>query len=582
MKIHKLRIANFGCYGEDGIEILIDNIVVLIGRNDVGKSTILDAYEAFASVGAPLPIDKFHRRDASRQVSIEAEFAEVSDEDSEALGGDKWIHDLGEGVRGVRARYVWTAPGEKGKKQAFDPIEGKWTTGGLGGWETKLKSRVPKPVRLRPDSKAEDLESVICSILIDAVKAAVKNDGDTGKSILTAINELADQFRVQVDNELSRACVMVTSHLAKVFPGYSVQFVPGTNSFDPVKVLGSGGHVEIQGQENDQTRLIHRGAGVQRSFVWSALAALADLGKKINKQQMDSESPKVLLIEEPESFLHPPAIRRARESLYQIADVAGWQIICNTHSPIFIDVSKPHTTIIRVWKVGDAAASIKTYQSDKAAFSDREMDQLRMVRACNPQVAEFFFADNVWVVEGDTEELAFNELLQRHAPDVDVHVLNAVGKANIPLFARILAQFGSSFVLIHDSDCPKSFRKSANKYIRNSAWANNLKIAAAIPDPVPDGASCRCLVHVPDFERHYFGVHVPTGKPDFTQSVLSGELEDSVELLDNLSEIVQAILDGTHSGFYRSTEEVEGRVKAWVSEANPAALVDEELWNFED
>ncbi|MBE3040132.1 MAG: AAA family ATPase, partial [Chloroflexi bacterium] len=52
MKLRAVRILNFGCIDAEGCEVEIDRIVVLIGPNNAGKSTILDAYEAFASTGS--------------------------------------------------------------------------------------------------------------------------------------------------------------------------------------------------------------------------------------------------------------------------------------------------------------------------------------------------------------------------------------------------------------------------------------------------------------------------------------------------------------------------------------------------
>lgn len=43
MKLIELRIRNFGCIDEKGITVKIDNIVVLIGPNNVGKTTVLKA-----------------------------------------------------------------------------------------------------------------------------------------------------------------------------------------------------------------------------------------------------------------------------------------------------------------------------------------------------------------------------------------------------------------------------------------------------------------------------------------------------------------------------------------------------------
>lgn len=52
MKLIELQIRNFGCIDEKGVTIKIDNIVVLIGPNNVGKTTVLKAYELFRSSGA--------------------------------------------------------------------------------------------------------------------------------------------------------------------------------------------------------------------------------------------------------------------------------------------------------------------------------------------------------------------------------------------------------------------------------------------------------------------------------------------------------------------------------------------------
>lgn len=47
MKLSSFFVENFKCIGDE-IHIKIDNIIILIGQNNVGKSTILDAYEKFS------------------------------------------------------------------------------------------------------------------------------------------------------------------------------------------------------------------------------------------------------------------------------------------------------------------------------------------------------------------------------------------------------------------------------------------------------------------------------------------------------------------------------------------------------
>lgn len=69
---------------------------------------------------------------------------------------------------------------------------------------------------------------------------------------------------------------------------------------------------------------------------------MAETNKSKKKTKVSSDlTKKILLIDEPEAFLHPPMVRSAREALYDFAENnENWQVIATTHSPIFIDVSK--------------------------------------------------------------------------------------------------------------------------------------------------------------------------------------------------------------------------------------------------
>lgn len=42
MKIHSIKIRNFRSYKNE-IEIELNNLTALVGKNDIGKSTILEA-----------------------------------------------------------------------------------------------------------------------------------------------------------------------------------------------------------------------------------------------------------------------------------------------------------------------------------------------------------------------------------------------------------------------------------------------------------------------------------------------------------------------------------------------------------
>lgn len=71
MKLIELKIRNFGCIDEKGITIKIDNIVVLIGPNNVGKTTVLKAYEVFKNSGSVLTSDDFYQNNENNPVEID-------------------------------------------------------------------------------------------------------------------------------------------------------------------------------------------------------------------------------------------------------------------------------------------------------------------------------------------------------------------------------------------------------------------------------------------------------------------------------------------------------------------------------
>ncbi len=51
-RLVKLIIKNFRCIGERPVEIELDDIVILVGPNNAGKSSILKAYELIMSDGS--------------------------------------------------------------------------------------------------------------------------------------------------------------------------------------------------------------------------------------------------------------------------------------------------------------------------------------------------------------------------------------------------------------------------------------------------------------------------------------------------------------------------------------------------
>lgn len=576
MKLRALTITNFASIGEPGLTIPIDDIVVLIGPNNSGKSSVLDAYEAFGSTGSALPLHSFRDEDPSKTVSIGGLFTELTDEDRDTLGA-KWEHDDTDFGKAVKAKWEWSGPELKAQKYSWDNNEGKWVAGGMGGWDTLITSRIPVPLRVRPTDNPEQTEKQIVQILTEAAKAALKKDSKKTESVLKELQSLADEFAKDAQKELDDACARITKKLDDIFPGHKVSLQHSVGKIDPDKIIESGSHVRIEEPGKSAVPLSHQGAGMRRTFLWSALGTLAEMGRvKQGTKKVDADRQRMLLIEEPESFLHPPMVRAARDALYDLAAIAEWQVLTCTHSPIFIDVSKPHTTIMRVEK--RTIGQPRVFSTEEAGFSEDERTQLRMIRSCHPTVSEFFFADHVFLVEGETEQAVLNHVLADvPAPDgMWCNVVNCMGKANLPLFARILNQFGTPYTVVHDSDAPMCLRKGT--WAKNAMWTMNKTIAEVVSQRHEGLPACGLVAHIPDFEAFYFGQELEKDKPYHAVSMLTSDEFQKTEKYDLLRNFAKHVLSAEHAGCYDDYSGLTELLKSWREKEAPSP---EEKWEFE-
>ncbi len=502
MKLCELNIKNYGCIGQQGVTIKIDNIVALLGSNNVGKTTVLNAYELFTESGKSQPISSFHNNCTDNPIEICGIFSDLNEHDISQIG-TKWIFQHTEYGESIKYKWVWKRVDSSGEKFSWNNEENNWVSGGMGGWDSKIASCIPIPLRINPFDKSSEMEIKIIEILTSAVKDSVKNNTGKLEGMIERLNSLASEVKSEIAASLTETTSRVAENLVDVFPDYKVDIQPEAGKFEPEKIIAAGTHVMIRKGEGQAYPLSNQGSGLQRTFLWSAIEALSNSGQlKKSRKAITNAEPRILLVEEPESFLHPPAIRAARESLYRISELENWQVMITTHSPVFIDVSKPHTTIVRVDYCEQSGT--RTFSTDKANFSNDERERLHMIRACNPSVNEFFFSDNVILVEGETEQAIFNTLNHNNSRTT---IVNCYGKANIPMFQKILNHFNIKYIVIHDLDSPKCKRRDS--LINNPMWSINKKIL----EESKQREGNKVIVNIPDFEGQYFGYLQKGDKP---------------------------------------------------------------------
>lgn len=533
MKLSALIVQNYKCIGNTPCVVKIDNIVILIGQNNSGKSTVLDAYEAFASSGKELDEHDFHNGEVTLPVKITGVFSEITKEDEDVIGS-KWKYTDEQFGECIKVRWVWIAPNKKGQKESYCPETNAFIPGGVGGWDSLIISRIPEAIRIRPTDPIEMTQTKILGILKDYVKEKLKENSESTKSALEAIRVLTDKICEDTETAFGDVSQKINDNISRVFPGASINIV--TRSKNPLdeKVIAADSYISVGTKNNYTGPLLNQGSGLQRVLLWSALSVMAETNKSKKKTKVSSDlTKKILLIDEPEAFLHPPMVRSAREALYDFAENnENWQVIATTHSPIFIDVSKKHTTIVRV---DIASESTQHYIStDDVTFNEDERTKLQMIRACNPVVNEFFFHDNIVLVEGPTEQLTVLHVAGELS--LNVHVIDCKGKANIPLFVNILNHFKIPFIVIHDSDSPKIRKKTGLS--KNPAWTINEKIRNA----VQEGCFGNIYTQFPHFEGEFFDEELTSGKVDNILSILSSKTGTEYDhIFDVYSKILKRV-----------------------------------------
>lgn len=119
---------------------------------------------------------------------------------------------------------------------------------------------------------------------------------------------------------------------------------------------------------------------------------------------LNSDYPQTILIDEPNSFLHPGATRKLIEVLKEHPQ---HQYIVTTHSPNVITSASPAT--VTLVKQTDGV-------SDFYPINPNENEQLRQYLVeIGARLSDTFGADNILWVEGPTEELCFPQILERAA-----------------------------------------------------------------------------------------------------------------------------------------------------------------------
>lgn len=536
MKLKSLLINNFRAINgsENELHFKDNNIVFLFGKNDIGKSSVLHAYMYFASPNKKSLITDFYDQNPENQIVIEASFIkeETDNDNFDQKGLNKWVSAEGE----IKFRKTWSAVDAVAKKETFSIEENQFVDGGFGGLEPILTNATPNIIFIEamPSIKSltDWLEKEIKNKLLKKLK---ENHIAEYDSALNAIKTL--QEKVEGADYMGDISQSANRYFSQTFPDLQLNIrskphkeADLSKAFEKDFSVTVGNKIEDeeeqlqeaveaiqqladeQNGDNDADRTFDlHGHGLIRQAIINILGLFKD--SKENEKH-------IILFEEPELYLHPSNKRKFRDTLYKIAEQEEYQIICVSHDPQLIDLSRQHTSLARFIEKENGETAI--YQAGDDVFSkdDATKDHILMLNWFNPHVCETFFSDEVVLVEGDTEAIVLRGLLSEHYPESDIFILNTGTKNNIPFFIEVLTHFKIKQHVIHDSD-ERYLYKAEIRQLKNngdpksnSAWTLNQTIWDEINKANGAGVPVKRYVSIRNFEHSHGYKHDPKkGKP---------------------------------------------------------------------
>ncbi|MGR6958876.1 ATP-dependent nuclease [Klebsiella aerogenes] len=475
MKISFFGVNNFRTIsgGIDNNKIIFKdtNTLFIYGANNAGKSTFLKAYMFFYSNEKPI-IDDFFKRDGNNSIEFELE-VQLDELDKERIEAkapkqkESYKKYLNNDY--IRIKKVWRKDGAKieDKNYTFDYSKGEngeydeigYATVGL---HTVFQSCLPKPVFIKAMPTEEEAKKILNEILKMMAESTLKtSDLEELKAAQDKIKELQDKM---YDSELIETYQSsVNGYFNKIFGDTAICF---KDQKDRViwteNKLGRDFEIEFmkknsQGDfdENIPSSYSSVGHGTIRTAIFTLLL-MRDVAERFERRQGRKDY--MVLFEEPELFLYPRMVKELRELIYQVStEDLPYQVLCASHSSSMIDLSKPKSSIIRLV---NSSAGTKSYQINDQFLKDAKgiatNDELKQemyeVLRFNPYICESFYADEVLLIEGPTEEIISRAFLQEVPSDKTIFVLNCGTVNNIPFYQKIFSKFNIKYHVICDTD----------------------------------------------------------------------------------------------------------------------------------
>jgi putative ATP-dependent endonuclease of OLD family len=508
MKLEKIIIKNFRRISK--AEITLTSSSFIIGPNNSGKTTVIDAIDALLSLKSEKVSEADFRLadDETRVDTIELTgvFSDISEETAQSRGFKGRVIN---GKFTYKKTYKLTAVGKPkiesftypyklkdefqavkkvqdlldigittetiadrlDKTGADDKLPKNWEKDFIevldfenaqepiaeenpGGFPSNVNSKLPKVIRIPSLVSTTDFEGKDKGLLSECLSLLFEDllsQNTLATEIQVRLTELENQMKPETEGSLIKQLTNdVNSIISAVFPSCGIEIKPNLQNLQDILKP----KYEVSLFSNVKTKIDKQGTGLLRTTAFAMLRYHSNLR---TQKQLETR-PILVAFEEPEIYLHPSAANLLRDTIYALG--ATDQIVCNTHSPWMIDLTQEPLSLTKMVSKADNTISCINYglTSSFAKLPADDKLRVKMLQLFDDEISRVFFADRVIIVEGDTELLAIKNTLKiipeqlRKEILFKSQVIRARGKASIISLVKYLQDLGIFPYVMHDRD----------------------------------------------------------------------------------------------------------------------------------
>ena len=397
-KLSEVVIKNFrSCIDT---ELKLSGYTPLIGYNNAGKSNALTAIQWLLKKTSLGSKDFFDQASSIEVIGvIEGISQDLLDQmnANHRASIENYITD-----EKLKIRRVQATPNAKAsdiKISVWNEAEQDWAPN-PNGIDNALKSLLPEPIRIGAmENAAEDASKAKSTTTIGKLLAEFLEPVKAAHEVELAghLGEVSRRISSDGDMRFGELAVIdqnVNRKIDDLFPGMSLKLHFDTPTFDELIKSGSIKVYENQNQGRDFSSYGH---GAQRSIQMALVQYLAEIKRGTGEQLTTT----LLLIDEPELYLHPFAVEQIRQALLALSH-SGYQVILSTHSAQMITSEQAkYSLLIRKNNQRGTYARVRLADAIQALVPDsvHQMEQLFSLS----HSTQVLFSEQVILTEGKTE-----------------------------------------------------------------------------------------------------------------------------------------------------------------------------------